>query len=423
LEVTCTGCSLLCEDIKIIVENGRIVKDFGSCIVGNEKLRMAFSPERFKEYLAVEDGSLKRLSGDEMAEKVAEMLKSSRKPLLYGWCNSTCEAISLGLKLAGKLNAYFDGPLSLYYGYAIMAAREKGFYKTTLDDVRENADHIIFWGANPAETFHRHMSKFSVFPRGLKAERGVESRILTVVDVRKTRTVAHNRLILQPGEDAALMEALTYMVETGQYPGESKLSLPLRRIASLVRDLKNSSFVAIFYGLGLLGSGKAEENLSALHRLTDALEKAGVRCVAMPLPGHYNSLGFIETCLKETGHPYALNFTPSGVKHSPAETSVVPILVKGEADAALIVSSNPLASLPFKAAQTLASLPFAALDYVETLTVKHAKYRVPVAISGLETGGTALRLDGVEMKLNPAVEPPEGILSDEEFLRKVYENL
>ena len=265
MEVTCTGCSLLCEDIKIIVENGRIVKDFGSCIVGNEKLRMAFSPERFKECLAVEDGSLKRLSGDEMAEKVAEMLKSSRKPLLYGWCNSTCEAISLGLKLAGKLNAYFDGPLSLYYGYAIMAAREKGFYKTTLDDVRENADHIIFWGANPAETFHRHMSKFSVFPRGLKAERGVESRILTVVDVRKTRTVAHNRLILQPGEDAALMEALTYMVETGQYPSESKLSLPLRRIASLVRDLKNSSFVAIFYGLGLLGSGKAEENLSALH--------------------------------------------------------------------------------------------------------------------------------------------------------------
>ena len=172
--VTCTGCSLLCDDIKVVVENGRIVKNFGCCTVGTEKINLLSSPERLTNPKV--QGLNQSLPVEEMAEKVAEMLKASRCPLLYGWCNSTCEAIGLGLKMAEKLGGVFDSPLSLYHGYAIMHAKKLGAYKVTLDDVREEADHIIFWGANPAETFHRHMSKFSVFPRGERVERGYYKR-------------------------------------------------------------------------------------------------------------------------------------------------------------------------------------------------------------------------------------------------------
>ncbi|MHC1564284.1 MAG: hypothetical protein ACXQTF_03025, partial [Candidatus Hecatellaceae archaeon] len=401
--------------------NGEITKNFGCCIVGNEKIKILRSPSRMVKYTV--RGGQAALSADEMAEKVAEMLKGSRKPLLYGWCNSTCEAVSLGLKLARKLGGVFDSPLSLYHGYAIMAARKLGMYEASLDEVRETADHIVFWGVNPAETFHRHMSKFSVFPRGQKAERGVESRILTVIDVRKTRTVAHNRIIVKPMEDLNLMKALAGMVSTGSMPEGVSLSLPLRQISSLTRDLKNSRFVAIFYGLGLLGTGMAEANLKALHELAESIRKAGTKCVAMPMPGHYNSLGFIETALKEGGYPYALDFSQGNVRHEPGETSVVPSIVKGEVDSALIVGSNPLSSLPGEAAERLSKLPSAVLDYVESLTSTHAAFKVPVAVSGFESGGKVYRLDGVQVELKPVVAPPEGVLSDEDFLRKVYEKL
>ncbi len=420
---TCTGCSLLCDDVKVVVEDGRIVKNFGCCIIGTERIKVMSSESRLRNYIAIVEGTEKVLSPDEAAEQAAELLKVARKPLLYGWCNATCEAISLGLKIARKLGGIFDRPLSLYYGYAIMEAKRHKTYEVTLDEVREEADHIIFWGANPAETFHRHMSKFSVFPRGLKAERGVESRILTVVDVRQTRTVAHNRLIVELGEDRRLMETLASMVETGQYPSQYELSIPLRRISSLVRDLKRSSFTAIFYGLGLLGGGKAKANLEALYKLVEALKKAGVKCVAMPLPGHYNSIGFIETALKEAGKPYAIDFSNGETKHDPTQTSAVAALSRDLVDAALILGSNPLASLPAIVAEKLAKLPMAAIDYVETLTVNRAKLKIPTTISGFESGGTVYRVDGVQVQLKPVVKPPEGLLSDEEFLRKVYEML
>ncbi|KYH36316.1 MAG: tungsten-containing formylmethanofuran dehydrogenase 2 subunit B, partial [Candidatus Hecatellales archaeon B24] len=205
--------------------------------------------------------------------------------------------------------------------------------------------------------------------------------------------------------------------------GDISLSLPLRQISSLTRDLKNSRFVAIFYGLGLLGTGMAEANLRALHELAESLRKAGTKCVAIPMPGHYNSLGFIETALKEGGYPYALDFSHGNVRHEPGETSAVPSIMRGEVDSALIVGSNPLSSLPSEAARRLPRLPLAVLDYVESLTSIHAVFRVPVAVSGFESGGKVYRLDRVQLELKPVVSPPEGILPDEEFLRKVYEKL
>ncbi|RLI14130.1 MAG: hypothetical protein DRO43_04830 [Candidatus Hecatellales archaeon] len=63
------------------------------------------------------------------------------------------------------------------------------------------------------------------------------------------------------------------------------------------------------------------------------------------------------------------------------------------------------------------------LDYVESLTSTHAAFKVPVAVSGFESGGKVYRLDGVQVELKPVVAPPEGVLSDEDFLRKVYEKL
>jgi formylmethanofuran dehydrogenase subunit B len=42
----------------------------------------------------------------------------------------------------------------------------------------------------------------------------------------------------------------------------------------------------------------------------------------------------------------------------------------------------------------------------------------PSAIVGIEKAGTAYRMDHVPLPLKKVVEPPEGILSDEEILRQ-----
>ena len=52
-----------------------------------------------------------------------------------------------------------------------------------------------------------------------------------------------------------------------------------------------------------------------------------------------------------------------------------------------------------------------------------SKLHVPVAFNGVETGGNCYRMDNVPMDCRKVVEPPEGMLTDEEFLIKVRDRL
>jgi len=47
----------------------------------------------------------------------------------------------------------------------------------------------------------------------------------------------------------------------------------------------------------------------------------------------------------------------------------------------------------------------------------------PSAFVGIEVEGTAYRMDSVPLPLKKVVEPPEGILSDEEILKKILEEV
>jgi formylmethanofuran dehydrogenase subunit B len=47
----------------------------------------------------------------------------------------------------------------------------------------------------------------------------------------------------------------------------------------------------------------------------------------------------------------------------------------------------------------------------------------PAAFVGIEVEGTAYRMDNVPLPLKKVVEPPGGILSDEEILKKILEEV
>jgi formylmethanofuran dehydrogenase subunit B len=47
----------------------------------------------------------------------------------------------------------------------------------------------------------------------------------------------------------------------------------------------------------------------------------------------------------------------------------------------------------------------------------------PAAFVGIESGGTAYRMDRVPLPLKKVVDPPKGILGDEEILQKLLEEV
>ena len=117
--------------------------------------------------------------------------------------------------------------------------------------------------------------------------------------------------------------------------------------------------------------------------------------------------------------PIRVDLSRGFARYNPGETTSNDLLRRGEVDAIFVLASDPGAHFPFSSVKKIYGLPSVAVEPHETPTTEVCKVHVPVAFVGIEVGGCAYRMDNVPIETRKVVEPPEGMMTDEEFLRHV----
>jgi formylmethanofuran dehydrogenase subunit B len=139
--------------------------------------------------------------------------------------------------------------------------------------------------------------------------------------------------------------------------------------------------------------------------------------------GHYNVAGANSVTTWQTGYPYGVDFARGYPRYNPGEYTAVDLLAKGEADAAIIIASDPGATFPADSVRNMAKIPVITLDQKVTPTTMLSKVVIPVATAGIEAEGTAYRMDGVPLRLKKVVDPHDGVRSDAEVLELIIERV
>lgn len=407
----CTGCGLLCDDIELETELNKINKVLTACRIG-----VAHMKEGKGEALFRVDN--KPVDEAKAISEAAAILKNAKNPLIFGLGASTSETQKVAIELAKKINATIDDTSSFCLGSLVEAFINDRFKTCTLDDIRNKADVIIFWGTDPSDSHPRHLSKYSYFPRGKEKQRGwEEERTAIAIDVRKSHTakICGNYFFQIPqGGDAEFIEAIIAGI-SGKLP-KTSFNYPPKRILELANILKGAKFGVIFAGRGLVHS---LEDLEPLFKLMKVLnEKANFHL--MPMSGNYNTIGFNENLFAETGYVNRVKFENGTVMHGP-EYSIVESLKAKKVDAALIIDADPFSILPRSITKYMLEIPVITIDPYETLTSKHSKVYINTAISGVEAGGSATRMDMVKVSFEPVIETKRP--SDEAILKKIMEAL
>ncbi|MEM2093062.1 MAG: formylmethanofuran dehydrogenase subunit B [Candidatus Bathyarchaeia archaeon] len=423
MDVVCPYCGCLCDDLEVVIENNRIIETRSNCELGTKRFMDIDAPTRIRIPKVRVNGELRDASIDEAVQEAADILVRAKKPMLYGWSCTECEAIRAGVQLAEEIGAVLDDTTTVCHGPTTIALQEVGISTCTLGEIKNRADLIIYWGCNPMHAHPRHLSRYTTFPRGFFRSRGQENRTLIVVDVRNTDTAKLAKYFLQvkPNGDYELFSALRLAIKGHKLP-DNVAGVPREKIEELAKLMKSSQFVAIFFGLGVTMSGAKNRNIDNVLSLTRDLHRF-TKCVIMPMRGHYNVTGFNEVSTWETGFPYAVDFTRGYPRYNPGETSAIELLMRGEIDAALVIASDPVAHFPKEAARQLMSIPIVAIDTHQSLTTEVADVVIPAAIAGIEAEGTAYRMDHVPIRLRKILDPPEGVLPDREILRKILETV
>jgi formylmethanofuran dehydrogenase subunit B len=420
-DVICSFCGTLCDDIEVVVEDNKIVDVKHACRIGTAKFLASNDYEhRLLKPMVRKNGKLVEVSLDEAIEEATRILKDATKPLLYGWSSTSCEAHSVGIELVEELGGVIDNTTSVCHGPSALAIHDAGYISCTLGEVKNRADLIIYWGANPMHGHPRHLSRYSIFPRGYFRERGQQDRELIVIDVRKTDTakIANKFIKVNYGEDYELISALRKVVNGGELREESVAGVPKEEIIALAEKMKNAQFGVLFFGMGLTQSYGRHRNIDNAICLVRDLN-AHTKFVIMAMRGHYNVAGFNEVLSWQAGFPFAVDMGRGYAWYNPGETTANDVLQRGECDAALIIASDPVSHFPRKSIEHLAKIPIVAIDIHPTPTTRLADVIIPSAIVGVEVEGTAYRMDGVPLRLRKVKEPPEGVLSDVEILRRI----
>jgi formylmethanofuran dehydrogenase subunit B len=365
------------------------------------------------------DGSYKEVSYDEAVEYTAQMLAKSKKCLMYGWSSTNCEAQSVGHEIAEICGAVVDNTATVCHGSTLIALQDVGIPSCTLGEIKNRADRILYWGCNPAHAHPRHMSRYSIFPRGFFTGKGQQSRKVVVVDPRPTDTskMADYYFQVEQGRDYELLQAFRAALKHEWLP-DTVAGIPKERIYEAADMLKAGRFGIIFFGMGVTQTLSKNHNIDAAIMLTKDLNDY-TKFSIMPMRGHYNVTGSGEVLGWQFGFPYCVDLSRGFARYNPGDSSSNDLLMRGELDSVFVIASDPGAHFPMSSVKKIAQLPSVAVDPHFTPTTEICKLHVPVAFVGIEVGGNAYRMDNVPIDTRKVVDPPEGMLTDEQFLEKV----
>jgi len=412
-DVICPFCGCLCDDIRVEVEDNKITKVNRACRLGASKIR---GHERIKAPMVREDGELVETSYEEAYQRAAQILYQAKRPLLYGWCSTVCEAHKKGILLAEEVGGVIDSTATVCHGPSIIGIEEKGLAGATLGQVKNRADLIVFWGSNPAEAHPRHSLRYSTNVRGKFTEGGRSEKKMIVVDVRKTRSSrnADKFLRIRPGTDYEVISALRMIVGgNGDLLPERVAGISKDDLVDMAEMMKAARFGAFFFGLGLTHSRGSYKNIDNSLSLVNELN-SHTKFMIMPMRGHYNVGGFGQVCAWETGYPMAVDFSRGIPYFNPGETAACDVLANGEADAALVVAADPASNFPWSVVEKLAEIPVVQIDPFENPTTLISDVVIPSAVAGVEVEGTAYRMDGLPLRMKKLV--TSSYPSDEEVL-------
>jgi len=463
--VTCPVCGCLCDDIELTIKNGKIVKVKNGCAMCESKFLSHSSEHRVLKPLIRKNGNFVEASLEEAIQKAAEILAEANYPILYGWSSTSCEAIRVGLELAEEVGGVIDNTAVVCHGPSILSIQDVGISSCTLGQIRHRADFVVYWGSNPWSAHPRHIERYTAFSEGrfqrsawkgyltkIKAsiaKKKIESalrrvfskekpsaslkprmelpptllkegRKLIVIDVRKTKSaeIADYFIQVEPNKDYELLQAFRALIRDQEIDVDEVAGVPVEYLEDVADLMIGCNFGILFFGVGLTMSKGKLRNISAALSLVRDLNMR-TKFVIMPMRGHFNVTGANTVFTWQTGYPYAVDFSLGYPRYNPGETSVTDVLLRGESDASLIIASDPVANFPRNAAKHLVKNPLIVIDPHMNATAQMADVVIPSAFAGIETSGTAYRMDHVPLPLKEVVDPPKGILPDEEILRKI----
>jgi len=398
--ITCPFCSLLCDDLVLERRGG-----------GGPQPRLPHCPRAQRGFASSSRRRATPMLRGRRAERAAacrraaELLAAAKRPLFAG-LGTDVAGMRAALRLAERLGGALDHMDGDGIAAATRAMQEEGGFATTLTELRNRADLLVFAGSDPSARYPRFLERM-VWNRQALDRGGREPRLIYLgrdLDPRGGRSPSGRLPLHFPVPSRALAEAaavLTALVREARPRAETAAGIALTRWRRLARMLRTARYGVMVWEPARLPAAQADLQIRAFQELLRSLN-VHTRFAALPLAGSDGGATALNVCLWQSGYPLRVSFRRGYPEHEATRYSTARLLARGEADALLWISSFDGSRRPPRC-----SVPRILLLRPDTPAPRTAEVYLPVATPGVEAKGMLFRCDGsVVLPLAGGAAPP-----------------
>lgn len=395
--VTCLGCGCACDDIGIVVRDGRIAEARNACHLG----RRWFGDGQVPSVTRV-DGTDVTL--EQAVTDAATRLADAQRPFVYLAPALSCEAQREAAAIADLLRARLDSITSTTVLPFVLAGQARGYASATLGELRNRADVVVFWGIDVATRYPRFTSRYAPDPHGIFVAEGRSSRTVIAVDVGVATATADadHRITIAPGDELATLTALEALIRTpasaGRYASVTGNTWVVAR--ELGTALLSARYVALVYDAeaDIRAPARSELRFEALTSLAQSLNER-TRCGAVAMRAGGNRSGADSVLVAQTGYPCAVDFSRGHPRYHPHAHSA------RDTDLALIVG-DPTTMPDGIAVEVAGSSTIVVGPHASETTLGAQGIVIDTGMDGIHAAGTALRTDDVPLPLRASLQGP-----------------
>lgn len=386
-DVPCPFCSLLCDDLVISNNNGKLkVIDHGChrAVQQFEKKLPVLKPKI--------DG--KECSLQDAIKQAIKILKKSRQPLINGLATDV-NGMRSALALAEKTGAIVDHMHSIGAFRNLRVLQDKGWIMTTLAEIKNRADLIIFAGTDAATNYPRFFER-AVWNEYSLAKNNNKKRQLIYIgdnlDISHAKKSGAKTPINfsckqdQIGEIISTLHALTVGNEINK---TSVAGIKLSELEKLVGLMKKARYGVIVWAPGEMNFSHAELTVQSIGELVKYLNRS-TRFAGFSLGGNDGGVTANSVCAWQSGYPLRINYGKGYPEHDPYKFSAGKVLKRMEVDAMLWISGFNSEIKPPNA-----KIPTILLSSNGVKSSHNPDVFIPIGIPGLNHTGQLFRTDSI----------------------------
>ena len=387
-DITCPGCGLSCDDLRIEVDNGRMKSLEHGC-----RLAHAFYDGAFAAGNARTEIEGKAVSLEDALDHSVELLAQAKAPLFAGLATDVNGARGI-LELADRCGALLDHLNGDAMFRNVRVLQDSGWIATTLSEVRNRADLILLVGNQWHECFPRLVERILQPPQSLFASADQRRFVLLGAWDSAALPVALRALapmvipvhLQQLCDTAGLLRGLIAGRPVHAQAFGRTLGDQFEELAGM---LKAASYSVVSWSAAELDFPHAELTVQGLVDLVRDLNPS-TRSAVLPLGGTLADTTSNQVCTWQLGYPLRSGLQRGYPEHDPILNRHQDLLARKETDLLLWINSlSPQLPPP------VTDSPCIVLGHPGMTLADPPDVYIPVGVPGVDHPGHWYRSDSV----------------------------